>query len=116
MEDKELLKSLVSALEDKKAEAVKVIDITGLSVMTDYFVITNAANQPQMDALTDFALEAFAKAGVEEVKVEGNSASGWILMDAANVILHIFSREARDFYNLERIWKDGKEVNFSSAN
>lgn len=110
MEDKLILKTVVQALEDKKAEDVKVIDISGLSIMTDYFVITNAANQPQMDALTDYAVEAFAKAGIEDVKVEGNSASGWILMDADNIILHIFSREARDFYNLERIWQDGKIV------
>ncbi len=110
MEDKLILKTVVQALEDKKAENVKVIDISGLSIMTDYFVITNAANQPQMDALTDYAVEAFAKAGIEDVKVEGNSASGWILMDADNIILHIFSREAREFYNLERIWQDGKIV------
>lgn len=104
------LKAIVAALEEKKAENIKIIDISELSVITDYFVITNGANQPQIDALSDAVQEALAKEGLNEVKVEGTSASGWILIDAEDFILHIFSREARDFYNLERIWKDGKDV------
>lgn len=107
--EKKILENIVKALEEKKAEDIKILDISGLSVITDYFMITNGANQPQIDAITDAVTESFAKEGID-VKVEGNSTSGWILMDAGDLILHIFSREARDFYNLERIWKDGKPV------
>ncbi|MCR5584331.1 MAG: ribosome silencing factor [Lachnospiraceae bacterium] len=108
--DREILNELYKALDDKKAEDIKIIDIGGISVMTDYFVITNGNNQPQVDALVDAAEEALLKTGVKDVKVEGGRNNGWTLIDAGNLIIHIFTKENRDFYDLERIWSDGKII------
>ncbi len=112
MSDKNLdiIKALYKALDDKKAENTKVIDISKISVMTDYFIITNGNNQPQVDALVDAAEEALLNAGVKDVKVEGGRNNGWTLIDAGNMIIHIFTKENRDFYDLERIWSNGKPV------
>ena len=106
---KEVLKRIVNAIEDKKAERVKVLDISLISVMADVFVITSGSNTSQLEAITDAAHEAFTKEGID-FKSEGDATSGWVLIDAGDIILHIFSREARDFYDLERIWKDGAVI------
>ncbi len=108
--NRELLNALFKALDDKKGENIKIIDISKISVMTDYFVITNGNSQPQVDALVDAAEEALLMAGVKDVKVEGGRNNGWTLIDAGNLIIHIFTKENRDFYDLERIWSDGKTV------
>ena len=96
------------AMEDKKAEDIKVIYIGEISVMADYFVICSAGNPAQMEAIIDSVSESLAKEGVYSKKLEGNRNSGWILMDYNDIVVHVFSREDRDFYNLEKIWSDGK--------
>lgn len=113
MEALELVKSAVAALEDKKAEDITVIDIQGISTIADYFIIANGSNQNQMGAMQDAVDEALHKAGVHAKQVEGNSRSTWILMDYQDVIVHLFSKEDRLFYDLERIWRDGRRVDLS---
>ncbi len=108
--DRELLKAIYKALDEKKAENIKIIDISKVSVMTDYFIITNGNNQPQVDALVDAAEEAMINCNVKDVKVEGGKNNGWTLIDAGNMIIHIFTKENRDFYDLERIWSDGNII------
>ena len=108
--EKEVLKAIYKALDEKKAENIKIIDIGSISVMTDYFIITNGNNQPQVDALVDAVEEALLNVGLKDVKVEGGKNNGWTLIDAGNMIIHIFTKENRDFYDLERIWSDGKVV------
>lgn len=94
------------ALDEKKAEQIKIIDIRHISVLADYFVIANGSNAPHMDALVDNVSEELAKLKVSG-RIEGVKNSGWVLLDYDDVIIHIFSREDRDFYDLERIWRDG---------
>lgn len=96
------------ALSEKKAEEIKVIDISGVSVIADYFVIATAKNSSQMGALMDGVDEAMYKAGYKDSRKEGNQHSSWVLIDYKDIIVHIFSREDRLFYDLERIWRDGK--------
>lgn len=110
MTSNELAKIAVEALEDRKAEDVKVIDIREVSPIADYFIIANGTNQNQIQAMRDAADEALYKAGVKVQQVEGNQNSTWILMDYNDIIIHIFSKEDRLFYDLERIWRDGKAV------
>ncbi len=110
MSPRELAKVACEALEDKKAEDIKVIDISGISVIADYFVIASASNSNQLSAMMDAVDEAFFKAGYKEGSIEGNSRSSWLLMDYKDVIVHLFSREDRLFYDLERIWQDGKFI------
>ena len=107
---KEMVKIAVKALEDKTAEDVKIIDIGGVSTIADYFIIANGNNQNQLQAMRDAVEEDLYKAGYPVKQVEGNSNSSWILMDYTDIIVHVFSKEDRLFYDLERIWKDGKEI------
>lgn len=103
-------KIAVAALEEKKAEDIKVIDIREISPIADFFIIADGSNQNQIQAMRDAADEALYKAGLKVKQVEGNSNSTWILMDYSDIIIHIFSKEDRLFYDLERIWRDGKLV------
>lgn len=113
MTSKELTKLAVAALEDRKAEDVTVIDISEISPIADYFIIANGTNQNQLQAMRDAADEALYKAGVKVQQIEGNQCSTWILMDYGDIIIHIFSKEDRLFYDLERTWRDGKVVDVS---
>lgn len=113
MEATEFCKIAVAALEDRKAEDVKVIDIREISPIADFFIIANGTNQNQIQAMRDAADEALYKAGLTVKQVEGNQNSTWILMDYGDIIIHIFSKEDRLFYDLERIWRDGKEIDIN---
>ena len=110
----ELVKDVVKALEDKKAEDIRVIDITEISSIADYFIISNGNNPNQLTAMEDAVDEAMYKNGVQQKQVEGTNNSTWILMDYKDIIVHIFSKEDREFYDLERIWKDGKEIDIAA--
>ena len=100
----------VEALQDKKAIDFKVIDIKDVSVMADYFIIVSGSNKNQVQALADNAEEMLGKAGYNPRQVEGYRSANWILMDYQDIIIHIFSEEDRLFYDLERIWRDGKTI------
>ena len=109
-QSKEMVKLAVEALEEKKGEDVKIIDIEGVSVIADYFVLASASNANQTQALVDNVEEKLFKAGYECHQKEGSMSSTWVLMDYGDVIVHVFSKEDRLFYDLERIWRDGKIV------
>ena len=113
MELLEIVKKAVSALEDKKAEDITVIDISEVSSIADYFIIANGSNANQLAAMQDAVDEAFYKSGLHAKQIEGNKNSTWILIDYNDVIVHLFDKEDRLFYDLERIWKDGKVLEFS---
>ena len=108
METIELVRKVVDALEDKKAEDVTVIDIREISTIADYFVIASGSNENQVQAMMDNVEEVLGKAGYEPKQIEGGRASSWVLMDYGDLIVHIFDEENRLFYDLERIWRDGK--------
>lgn len=110
---KEMIKIIVDALNDKKAEDIRVIDISNISVISDYFVIANGSNPNQIQALVDNIEEKMGKAGYIEPKVEGYNSALWILLDYEDVIVHVFSRDDRQFYNLEKVWSDGITVEAS---
>lgn len=115
MELLEIVKKAVNALEDKKAEDITVIDIGGVSSIADYFIIANGSNSNQLAAMQDAVDEVFYKAGLHAKQIEGNKSSTWILIDYNDVIVHLFDKEDRLFYDLERIWKDGKVVDFTEV-
>ena len=107
METLDIVKAAVAALEDKKAEDVTVIDIAGVSSIADYFIIADGSNPNQVQAMADNVEEMLGKAGCECKQIEGYQSANWILMDYKDIIVHIFCREDRLFYDLERIWCDG---------
>ncbi|MBO5092885.1 MAG: ribosome silencing factor [Lachnospiraceae bacterium] len=107
---KELVKIAIDALEDKKAEDIHIIDISEISTLADYFIIANGTNRSQIQALADNVEEALAKAGLPLKQTEGYDAANWILMDYRDIIVHIFDKENRLFYDLDRIWRDGRLI------
>ena len=109
--DKELLKKVYQALNDKKAEEITLLEIGQISPIADYFVIASGSIVNQLNAMKDAVDEVMYTNGLHARQIEGNSKSTWILMDYGDMIVHLFSKEDRLFYNLERIWKDGKEIN-----
>lgn len=106
----EMARVAYQALDEKKGEDIRVIDISGISVIGDYFVITNGTSDSQVRALVDNVEEKMHKVGYELKEQEGNNSGTWVLLDYGDIIIHIFDRENRPFYNLERIWSDGKDV------
>ena len=113
-EDLEKIQQLVrvaySALEEKKATDISIIDISDISVIADYFIVASAENVRQTAALCDNVEEQLAKAGFAPRQTEGRQNANWILLDYSDVIIHIFDKENRLFYDIERIWKDGRKV------
>ena len=107
------VKLIISKLDDKQAEDIRVININEISTIADYFVIANAKNSQHLNAIVDDVLDELAKEGIHEISIEGNYTSGWVLIDFGDIILHVFDRENRLFYNLEKMWKDGKEMDIS---
>lgn len=107
MESKEMVKIAINALEEKKAENIRVIDISKVSVLADYFIIAEGKNRNQIQALTDSVEKDLGKAGAAPKQIEGYENANWVLMDYADIIVHIFDNENRLFYDLERIWRDG---------
>lgn len=108
--EKQMAQLVCRALDEKKGRDIKVIDIHDVSVIADYFVIASGSNQNQVQAMVDNVEEQLGHAGFEPKQVEGVRNSSWILMDYGDVIVHVFDEENRLFYDLERIWRDGKTL------
>ncbi|MCR4787934.1 MAG: ribosome silencing factor [Lachnospiraceae bacterium] len=108
---KETVLSLAKKLDEKKGNDIKILDISEVSVMADYFVITSGNNKNHIQMLSDETDALLSKAGLKLRQIEGYDNAGWILLDFGDVIVHIFDKENRLFYDLERIWKDGKVLN-----
>lgn len=107
-QSREMARIAWNALNDKKGEDIKIIDITGISVLADYFIIANGTSDSQVNALVDNVEEALHKAGYSLKQREGQASGSWVLLDFGDIIVHVFDKENRLFYDLERIWKDGK--------
>ena len=110
MTSKEIAKKAYDYLDEKKAVDIRIIDISKISIIADYFIIAGGTNVRQVKALADNVEEKLAKEEVVPKHVEGYSNAGWILMDYGDVIIHIFNQEDRLFYDLERIWNDGQVI------
>lgn len=106
MESEALAKKIMTILEEKKATDILALGISEISTLADYFILASAENVRQLDALEDAVEE-----GVRlEVNKEGESSSGWILMDYRDIVVHLFTKEQRAFYDLEKIWSDAKRM------
>ncbi len=110
MTQEELIKAAVKILDGKKAEDIRVIEIRDLTIIADYFIIADGTSVTQTRALADELEFRIKEMGREPRQVQGNNGSNWIILDYSDVVIHIFYKETRDFYNLERLWSDGKEA------
>lgn len=106
----QMIKNAVEGLDDKKGEDIKIIDISEVSPIADCFILASGSNRSQIQAMADSVAEKMHKSGFHIKQIEGYDGANWILMDFVDIVVHIFDRESRNFYDLERIWKDGKLV------
>mgnify|MGYP004455474895 FL=1 len=121
----ENLKVIVKAMEDKKAYNIEILDIKDISPIADYFVICSASNLRQTRTIADEVDEKMAEHNVKAVKVDGEDLFGnplregydtgkWILLDFNGIVVHIFSEDERDYYNLDKIWSDAKTLDLKA--
>lgn len=113
MERKELMENIVKVLDKKKAMNIEALEITDLSTVADYFIIATGTSSTHIRALADDVDDAMSKLQVEPGHIEGK-ATGWILMDYGTVIVHIFTADMREHFNLEHLWADAKSVDLSN--
>ena len=111
--ENKMLDTVVNALQDKLAKDIVSLKVGDATPITDYFVIATATNTSQMDAMIDGVEEAMKDAGFDMKTREGRSQGGWVLLDYGSVIVHIFSKEARQNYNLEKLYQDGDEIDIT---
>ncbi len=110
------LKSIYKSLDEHKGADIKIIDISEISVMADYFVITSAGNANHVHALCDYLGDDLHKEGISYDHVEGYDTAAWVLMDYGDIIVHVFDVNSREFYDLEHIWRDGRMVDIEKWN
>jgi ribosome-associated protein len=100
----------VRAAESKKATDLKVLDLTGVTSFADYFVICTAANSKQVQAITDEIGLQLKYVGESPNSMEGYSQAEWVLVDYGDLLIHVFSTKAREYYSLERLWRNARAV------
>lgn len=110
MTPKEIAIRLAKVLEEKKGRDVTVLETDSVTTLADYFVICTGVSTPQLKALADASEKALKEEDITPNHVEGHRGGTWILQDYGDVVLHIFSEEAREFYSLDRLWADAKEM------
>jgi ribosome-associated protein len=106
----EIARDLVNALEDKKAEDIVLIDLQGVAIFTDYFVICSGTSDRMLRSLVRAANDAMSKEYDLKGKIVGSSTNGWIAVDYTDIVLHVFSPQQREFYQLEDLWSSGKTL------
>ena len=109
-EQSKMAQIVYKALDEKKGEDIRIIEISQISIMADYIIIANGTNLSQVQAMVENVREKMHQAGFEVKRVEGNRSSTWVLLDYGDVVVHVFDKEDRLFYDLERIWSDGRQI------
>lgn len=111
----EIAMLLAKALDSKKGQDIKVLKTEELTTLADYFVLCTATSNSQVKAMSDACQEAAEKNGEQAHHIEGHRGGTWLLMDFSCVVVHVFTEEARKFYDLERLWADAQEVDLTEA-
>lgn len=110
---KQRLETIIKALDSKRAEDIQLIGIKDLTIIADYFVIANGTSNTQTKALADSVEYELKQLGVEPIREEGYAGANWIILDYNDIVVHVFYKETREFYNLEKLWRDGEFVDIS---
>ncbi len=100
----------LQAASDKQALDIRLLDLRGIATFTDYFLISSGANERQVQAISDEVVDKLKKSGTPAARVEGYRTAEWILIDYGDFIVHVFADKARKFYDLERLWREGKTI------
>ncbi len=109
----EVIKTIVKALDSKRGEDIKAVNIRDVTILADYFIIAGASSTTQTKALADAVEYELEKLGIKPVRTEGYSAANWIILDYTDIVVHVFYKETRDLYKLEKLWSDGVFVDVS---
>lgn len=109
----EVIKTIVKALDSKRAENIRAVGVRDISILADYFVIASASSTTQTKALADAVEYELSKIGITPYRIESDSSLNWILLDYQDIIVHVFYKETRKFYDLENLWADGTPIDIS---
>ena len=115
MTPKEMALLLAQAMDSKKGKDIRVLETDGATTLADYFVLCSGSSAPQLKALADAGEKAMKDHGILPHHVEGHRGGTWILQDYGDVVVHVFDKEARAFYDLDRLWADAKTVDLSDV-
>ena len=110
LESRETAVFAAKILDDKKAREIKLLDISGLTTIAEFFVICTGGSTTQVKALADNVVEKMSENGAEPLRCEGYKSCEWILLDYGDVVVHIFKEDMRSFYNLDHLWGDAKNI------
>ena len=111
----DIVKKIVKALDDKKANDIQVMKTQELTIVADYFVIATANSNTHVRALADEVEYKLGLEGIDPTKVEGRGQGTWVLLDFDSVLVHVFNPQSREYYNLEKLWADGEEIPFEAT-
>ena len=115
MESLQLAKEIAEAFEDKVGLDIKILKVEELTTLADYFVLVSGQSNTQVRALADAAEDRLTELGLSAPRREGRGGDSWILLDAGTVIAHVFTREAREYYQLEKLWADAETVEIEDS-
>ncbi|MDO8886154.1 ribosome silencing factor [Candidatus Oleimmundimicrobium sp.] len=115
LDSKEIARIAARTAVDKKAENIIILNLSNLLGIVDYFVICEGKNDRQVDYISEFIKEKLRENGVKPYGVEGDGRAGWILLDYGNVVIHVFTSEARQYYQIERLWKDAPHLEWEEV-
>ena len=115
MDSKALMEKIVTVLDGKKAGDIKVIKVSDLTILADYFIIANGTSNTHTKTLAEEVEFQLSQAGIEPRRREGDNGNTWIILDYADIIVHVFYKETREFYDLDRLWSDGEPVDISDC-
>lgn len=115
MTPKEMALLLAQAMDSKKGKDIRVLETDGVTTLADYFVLCSGSSAPQLKALADAGEKAMKDHGILPHHVEGHRGGTWILQDYGDVVVHVFDKEARAFYDLDHLWADAKTVDLSDV-
>ncbi|WP_400264069.1 ribosome silencing factor [Staphylococcus nepalensis] len=115
MNSDQLLNIAVKATEDKKAEDIISLNMQGISDMTDYFIVCHGNNERQVQSIARAVKDVANEAEIEVKRMEGFNEARWILIDLANVVVHVFHKDERDYYNLEKLYRDAPLASYGQA-
>lgn len=113
MTQQEKLELIIKTLDSKRGEDIQAIKVTDLTILADYFVIVNGTSNTHTRTLADEVEFQLTQKGEEPLRREADTGNTWIVLDYADIIIHVFYKEARNFYKLESLWADGEQVDIS---